>query len=85
MRKIKSKTIADFLIDRRKRFGMLEHKAIQLYDAKERIVLAEINQGLPESEYGNTGHVGQEEEELEDEGGKANKKENSRPSVAHDG
>ena len=82
MRKIKSKTIADFLIDRRKRFGMLEHKAIQLYDAKERIVLAEINQGLP---YGNTGHGGQEEEELEDEGGKANKKENSRPSVAHDG
>jgi len=85
MRQIKGKSIADYLLDSRKRSGMMEHEAIQVHDVRERIVLAEINQGLPESDKSDTGEVGQEKEDLEDLDGKGKKEKKSRPSVAYDG
>lgn len=84
-----NKTIADLLVDRRSSMGHNTHDAINRHSPRERVVFAEghaeINQGIPgESERGNTGHVGQERESIEDEDdGKTKKK--GRPSPAHAG
>lgn len=91
MRRISNqKTVADYLLDRRTRSGILEPEAINMFGRRERVVFAdgfagEINQGIPgESDSGNTGNVGQERENLEDEKhGKPKKKH--KPSPAHDG
>lgn len=90
MRKIgRQKTVADYLLDRRTRSGILEPDAINMFGNRDRVVFAdgfaEINQGIPgESDRGNTGNVGQEKEQLEDEkDGKPKKKK--KPSPAYDG
>jgi hypothetical protein len=81
MRQVQTKSIAEYLLDKRKACGMLDHEALRVYDESYHERIAQLNQGLPESDLTETGTGEEGKENVED----IDKKKKYKPHISNDG